>query len=144
MLALPEFRDVAGRRVLLVKGEGGRDLMRREFATRGAEVLELAVYRRCQAAPTPDVQRELQRALGKAGTWIAATSAEVLDALVQLVGDEWRSPLLESALLVPGDRVAGVARQLGWRGPVVTAPTAEDATMLEALRQHVAGPHATP
>lgn len=144
MLALPEFGDVAGQRVLLVKGSGGRDLMQREFTARGAEVLELAVYRRQLAAPAPSAHEQLRSALRVPGTWIAATSAEVLEALLQLVGDEWHALLAGSALLVPGERVAAAARRVGWRGPIVTAPTAEDAAMLEALREHLKGPPPTP
>jgi uroporphyrinogen-III synthase len=144
LLASPELADVAGRRILVVKGSGGRDLMRRELTARGAEVLELDVYRRRRAAPTAAALQELQRVLGTRGTWVAVTSAEVLEALVQLAMPESQAALLESALLVPGERVGATARQLGWRGPVVTSPTAEDAAMLEALRLHVKGPPATP
>jgi len=144
LLALPDFATVAGRRILIVKGSGGRDLMRRELAARGADVLELDVYRRRLAAPEAAALHALRRVLGVQGTWVAVTSAEVLEALLQLAMPEARSALVETALLVPGDRVAATARRLGWRGPVVTAPTAEDATMLEALRSHLQGRPATP
>lgn len=144
MLALPEFHDVAGRRVLVVKGSGGRDLMQREFTARGADVLELVVYRRRLAAPTPSAQEQLGHALEAPGSWVAVTSAEVLEALLGLAGPGSHASLVGSALLVPGERVAATARRLGWHGPVVAAPTAEDAVMLEALRLHLKGRPATP
>ncbi len=144
VLALPEFADVAGRRILIVKGSGGRDLLQHELVARGAQVLELAVYRRRLATPTPAALHELQRALAARGTWVAVTSTEVLEALLQLVVPESRADLPDSALLVPGARVAAAARRLGWRGPIVTSATAEDAAMLEALGLHLQGPPATP
>ena len=144
LLALPGFATMTGRRVLIVKGSGGRDLMRRELAARGADVLELVVYRRRLAAPQAAASQALQRAVGAPGTWVAVTSAEVLEALLQLALPEAQVALVESALLVPGDRVAATARRLGWRGPIVTSPTAEDASMLEALRSHLEGRPATP
>lgn len=144
LLALPPFAHVAGQRALVIKGSGGRDLLPRELAARGAEVQELAVYRRRVAVPTSAALRDLQHALARGGTWIAVTSAEVLEALLQLAAPDAQPALLESAVLVPGERVAAAARRLGWHGPVVTAPTAEDATMLDALRFHLKGPPSTP
>jgi uroporphyrinogen-III synthase len=144
LLALPGLADMAGRRVLIVKGSGGRDLLRRELQARGAEVLELDVYRRRLATPAAATLQVLQGVLGEQGTWIAVTSAEVLEAMLQLVAPESHAVLLDCALLAPGERVAATARRLGWRGPVVTSPTAEDAAMLEALRLHRRGAPATP
>ena len=57
LLDLPGFADLAGRGVLLVKGSGGRELLREALAARGAEVLDVAVYRREAVAPTADRDR---------------------------------------------------------------------------------------
>ena len=43
LLATPELQDVANTRVLLVKGAGGRDLLRETQTVRGAHVCTLAV-----------------------------------------------------------------------------------------------------
>lgn len=139
LLALPQFAQVADQRILLIKGSGGRDLLPRELASRGADVQELVVYRRRVAAPTPAALLGLRHALTGDGTWIAVTSTEVLEALLQVTGPDMHEALLDAALLAPGERVAAAARRLGWRGPIVTAPTAEDATMLAALRLHLKG-----
>jgi len=40
---------------------------------------------------------------------------------------------------VPGERVAAAARDLGWRGRLVVAPSAEDAVMLDALGRALDG-----
>jgi uroporphyrinogen-III synthase len=63
---------------------------------------------------------------------VAATSAEVLAGLLELAPDDRCPGLRDVPLVIPGERVAASARELGWRGPVVRATSAEDAAMLEA------------
>jgi uroporphyrinogen-III synthase len=70
---------------------------------------------------------------------IAATSAEVLAALLELAPAGRCPRLRDAALLIPGERVAAAARSHGWRGRVVVAPSAEDAAMAEALGRAFAG-----
>jgi uroporphyrinogen-III synthase len=135
LLELPEFAVPAGCGVLLVKGSGGRELLRDALRARGAEVLELEVYRRSVATPTEAAKSELHQALSSAGPLVvAATSAEVLKSLLDQVAGTAGTRLRSRTLLVPGPRVAATAAQLGWTGRVVEAATAEDEAMLDALR----------
>jgi uroporphyrinogen-III synthase len=67
------------------------------------------------------------------------TSVEVLQSLLENVADDDQARLRSRTLLVPGPRVAAASVRLGWSGPVVTAATAEDETMLAALRGLAAG-----
>ncbi len=46
LLALPELSRLAGRRVVIVRGEGGRPLLGDELRARGADVVYAEVYRR--------------------------------------------------------------------------------------------------
>ena len=134
ILALPEFTTPAGQRVLLVKGRGGRDLLRTELDRRGASVEALEVYVRKLALPTAESHRAVRDALGSTQACVAVTSSEVLEAFVALVEPESALRALDAPLLLPGERVAATAHRLGWRGPIFQAPTAEDATMLTTLR----------
>jgi uroporphyrinogen-III synthase len=140
LLALPEFADLRGQGVLLVKGSGGRELLQEELRARGAELLVLEVYRRALAAPAADARSSLHEALLRdADRVVAATSAEVLEALVQLTPAGDIEALQASRLLVPGPRVAAAASRLGWKGPVLQAPTAEDDAMIAALITQLPG-----
>jgi uroporphyrinogen-III synthase len=133
LLALPQFGDPAGRRVLIVKGVGGRDALRAGLEALGATVTLAEVYRRVPAVPAPGAVDELRRACESAATVIAVTSVEVLESLLEL-GRESTGPALRGCrLLVPGERVAAAARRLGWQGAIVAARTAEDEAMLDAL-----------
>jgi uroporphyrinogen-III synthase len=136
ILALDAFAQPAGQRVLIVKGRGGRDLLHTELAARGADVHELEVYVRKRALPTEASSNALHDALAGEHTFIAVTSADVLEALLDLVPPADAARVCDVPLVVPGARVAAAARRLGWRGPVVQSTTAEDAAMLEALRMH--------
>lgn len=132
LLAHRQFADLAGRRVLIVKGVGGRDALRDGLADRGATVVTAEVYRRVPAAPVAGAIEALDRACQRDTTVVAVTSVEVLESLLALASS--RVPrLLDARLLVPGERVAAAARRLEWRGPLVVARSAEDEAMLEAL-----------
>ena len=133
LLELPPFADLRGQRVLILKGRGGRTLLAEEFARRGADVAQGEVYERRRAVQDPAALSALSDACTAARAVIAATSAEVLAGLLELVPDE-RCPALRAApLVVPGPRVAASAGEQGWRGPVTVAASAEDAAMLQAV-----------
>jgi uroporphyrinogen-III synthase len=132
LLAHQEFSDLAGRRVLIVKGVGGRDALRSGLADRGATVVTAEVYRRVPVEPTAGAIEALHRACGRDATVVAVTSVEVLESLLALAS--LRVPrLLDVRLLVPGERVAEAARRHQWRGPVLVARSAEDEAMLQAV-----------
>ncbi|HEX6571973.1 MAG TPA: uroporphyrinogen-III synthase [Steroidobacteraceae bacterium] len=135
LLASPELQDVANTRVLLVKGAGGRDLLRETLTVRGAHVRTLEVYRRALSQPTQEARSLLHTTLVRdPHVVVAVTSAEVLAALLQLVGADEAALLRTRTLLAPGARVAATAHELGWAGPIVQAATAEDDAMLRALQ----------
>jgi uroporphyrinogen-III synthase len=140
LLELPELATLAGRGVLLIKGSGGRELLRDALHARGADVLELEVYRRSVAAPTAAAAAQLHAALASASLLVVVvTSAEVLQSLLEHVASDDAAQLRCRTLLVPGPRVAAASARLGWTGPVVAAATAEDEAMLAALRGLAAG-----
>jgi uroporphyrinogen-III synthase len=133
LLALECFADLRGRRVLILKGRGGRALLREELARRGAEVVPGDVYQRRPADAPPGSLDELRRATDAGHAAIAATSAEVLASLLELAPAERCPHLRDAMLVVPGERAAATAREYGWRGRVVVASSAEDAAMADAL-----------
>jgi uroporphyrinogen-III synthase len=134
LLALDCFADLRGQRVLILKGRGGRPLLREELARRGADVVTGDVYLRRPATATPAALHALRTACDAGTAVITATSAEVLTALLQLAPDDANPQLRDAPLLVPGPRVAAAAREQGWRGRIVAAASAEDAAMAEAVR----------
>jgi uroporphyrinogen-III synthase len=139
LLALECFADLRGRRVLILKGRGGRTLLREELERRGAEVVTGDVYERHPGSARPATLDVLRAASESRRIAVAATSTEVLAALLQLAPEDRCPRLRDALLLVPGERVAAAARDLGWRGRLVVAPSAEDAVMLDALGRALDG-----
>lgn len=117
---------IAGRRVLVVRGEGGREVLADELGARGAAVDHAEVYRRTRpAAPEP--------ALAAASDIVTVTSNEGLTNLLAMVDAPTRAAVLEKPLAVLARRTAQRARDEGFGGIVEIAPRAGDAGLLEAV-----------
>ena len=129
LLARPELAEVAGERVLIVKGEGGRRQLRETLEQRGATVDELVVYRRGRPGYAAG---ELAQRVADC-EYILVSSGEGLDNMVSLLGESALASLRGCALVVPGERVAQAARQRGFERVVVASGATDDA-MLDALR----------
>ena len=136
LLALPALAGVAGRRLLLVAGEGGRDLLRETLAGRGAEVVRVAAYRRRR----PRVDPAPVLAAWSAGAIQAVTVAsnESLHNLFELIGQKGQTLLRDSWVVVPGRRADGLAGSLGIRRRIIAA-NATDEAMCQALVDWAAG-----
>jgi uroporphyrinogen-III synthase len=129
LLALPELQDLAGRRVLVVRGEGGRPLLADTLASRGARVEHAECYRRRRPAADPAALLAAWAA-GKVQA-VTVSSSEGLDNLLALLGAPGAARLRETPLFVPHARVAALAERAGVKSIVVAGPS--DAEMLERL-----------
>jgi uroporphyrinogen-III synthase len=132
LLALPELVAVRGDRVLIVKGEGGRQALRETLGFRGAEVDELACYRR--VAPALDGPGLRDRLAREAVRLILISSGEALANLTALLQPRETHKLADITLVVPSARVAEEAVAAGWQQPVVAANAADDAMLAAAQR----------
>lgn len=130
LLNLPEMQDVAGKRCVIFRGRGGRELLAQTLRERGAFVEFAECYRRIN--PQRDAG-EMER-LWQNGSLQAmvVTSSEALRNLLALTGSEtgW---LKATPLFVNHPRIAETARQQGLQ--VHTASGPGDAGMLDALIQ---------
>ena len=128
---LPPAR-VAGKRVLILRGNGGRELLGDTLAARGARVSHAECYRRLAArAPDPAALARVGR--GEIDL-ITVTSVEGLKSLCVLVGDVGRARLLDTPVIVTSERQAAACRELGFRASVHTAAQSSDAAIMAALR----------
>lgn len=130
LLALPELRNVAGKRIVIFRGEGGRELMAQTLSQRGASVEYAECYRR--ARPEADVAPLLQQQLRHPFSAMALTSREGLANLHEMLGDAW--DLFKSVpVFVPHARIAEAARQLGMHSVHVT-PSGDTDTMQAMIK----------
>lgn len=124
LLALAPLQDVAGRRVLLVAGEGGRALLAETLAARGAQVTRLATYRRRPRAQALDALDAFRDSVAAPGHRIAlVTSVEALQNLLALA--PWL-PVSDVAVLVASARIAEAAHGAGLRRVIVAVGAGDD------------------
>jgi len=124
LLQRPELQDVRGRRVLIVTGAGGLDVLERELQARGASVERADVYRRV-ALPYPP---EAVASAVRRSDVIVVTSGQSLEHLVRLTPAEAQRLLLRKPLVVPSARMVETARGLGFtQTPRVAEPVSDQA-----------------
>lgn len=132
LLRVESLQEVSGHRVLIVKGIGGRDTMALELRRRGANVDELACYRRGRPALEAG---ELANKLTQWGiTVVLISSGEGLTNLRLLLSPAETSNFKHLCIIVPSSRVAQMARDSGF-DTIITAKNASDAAMLSALEE---------
>ena len=117
LLALPQLRDVDGKRVVIFRGEGGRGHLGDTLRDRGATVTYVECYRRAApatgAAGLSEVLRE-----GRAHA-LTLTSSEGLDNLCALLDAGDLRRLKQLPAFVPHPRIAEHARALSF-APIET------------------------
>lgn len=132
LLELPELAAAKGRRVVIFRGEGGRELLGETLRERGATVEYAECYRRVR--PELDPAPLLQAWSGKGIDAITVTSSEGLRNFADLIGPTGRERLLGTPLFVPHPRIAEAAHGLMVRKVIVTGPG--DEGLLTGLAQY--------
>jgi uroporphyrinogen-III synthase len=129
LLALPELTEVAGRRIIIFRGDGGRELLGDTLAARGAAVEYAECYRR--ARPRAD-SGPLLAAWARGGVdAVTVSSSEGLANLFDMLGKLGQQWLRTTPVFVPHSRVAAAAEQLGIGTAIVAGPG--DSEVVDAL-----------
>ena len=125
LLQLPELQTIAGKRALILRGNGGRELL-------GADVTFVECYQRC--AKHYDGAEEAMRWHARGINTLVVTSGEMLQQLWSLIPHWYRENwLLRCRLLVVSERLANLARELGWQD-IRIADNADNDALLRALQ----------
>ena len=132
LLQLPELQTIAGKRALILRGNGGRELLGETLTARGADVTFCECYQRC--AKYYDGAQEAMRWKARGVNTLVITSGEMLHQLWSLVLEWYRDYwLLRCRLLVVSERLANLARELGWQD-ILIAENADNDALLRALQ----------
>lgn len=131
LIQLPALQAVAGKRALILRGNGGRELLGETLLARGAQVEFIECYQRCEKYYHGAEEGRRWRNCGI--DTLVVTSGEMLQQLYQLFPDvdrdEW---LLGCRLIVVSQRLATLARKLGWAN-ICVAGGADNDALLRAL-----------
>ena len=129
LLALPQLSQIAGQRIVIFRGVGGRELLADTLKTRAAHVEYAECYRRVRphTDSTPLVQRWATSGIDA----VTITSAETLHNLVSMLGDAGAAHLRTTPVFAPHEKIAAAARELGIAQVIATA--GGDAGLLSGL-----------
>ncbi len=120
---LAQLQNVKGWRVMIFRGDGGRELLGDTLKARGATVEYVTCY----------LRRKPQQPAGQIlnANAITVTSSEALSHLSQMLDEPARKHLFDTPLFVPHPRIAELARSQGWVDVHLTG--AGDEGLLSAL-----------
>lgn len=124
LLALPELQRVEGWRIMIFRGNGGRELLGDTLRARGARVEYAACYQRSRPQQDP-------ASLVNAADAITVTSSEALAVLWEMLDAPSRTKMVDVPLFVLHERIAAAAQALGWHK--VTATAGGDDGLLSGL-----------
>ncbi|MFI8734348.1 uroporphyrinogen-III synthase [Pseudomonas sp. NFACC19-2] len=134
LLALPALQQAIAApapRVLILRGEGGREFLAERLRSQGVSVDYLPLYRRVLPQYAPGELSRQVRAERLNG--LVVSSGQGFEHLLQLAGDDWPA-LARLPLFVPSPRVAEQARAAGAQ-IVVDCRGASAAALQAALEQ---------
>ncbi|SFU50204.1 uroporphyrinogen-III synthase [Xenorhabdus koppenhoeferi] len=131
LLQLPSLQQMSNKKVLLLRGNGGREVITSTLRIRGGDVDYCECYSR---QPVKYHAANFSRHWQQYGIkTIVVTSGEMLQLLYNLVTDrDGKAWLLGCCLIVVSERLADIARSLGWQ-VIKVAKSADNDALMQAL-----------
>ena len=118
--------SINNKRIIIFKGEGGRELLTDTLTSRGASVFNANVYRRDR----PTLYIPLTKPKLTNINAILVSSGEGITNLFKMT--EAVDDLAAIQLIVPGERCASIAKDLGFKS-IVTTANATNASFIDTL-----------
>ena len=134
LAALPELQRVAGKRIVIVRGQGGREWLAGTLRARGAQVDYLECYRR--VCPDTDADALVARWSAGGVAAVTMTSRQALDNLFAILPARARALAQATPLFAVHARIAEHARALGVAKIVTTG--SGDAAIVSGLQSFFA------
>jgi uroporphyrinogen-III synthase len=132
LLEMPALREVRGKRIVIFRGDGGRELLGDSLRQRGAEIEYAECYRRVR--PNTDMTPLLRRGERGEIDIVSVTSVDGLHNLFDMVGKAGQHWLIHTPIVVVSERMAEVCRELGFKTAARLAAPAGDEAILEAIQ----------
>ncbi len=124
------LQKIVGQKILIIRGHGGRERLRQELESRGAEVSYAEVYQR--RLPVQRNTKDLSE-LSKEDTAILINSVESVQNLWSLCSKNEQQWLTNATFIVGGERIAKEASSVGFAKNPIIAENPSDEAMLKAL-----------
>lgn len=128
LLSLNVLQNIKRKKILIIKGEGGRHYLAKNLKARGAQIENLNVYKR--KLPKIDASNIPNQ---ETIDIIICTSNSGLRNLVGLLSPHWQDALFQKQLLVISPRLADNAKKLGFVKPALISDNANHTAILQTL-----------
>lgn len=129
-----QAEQIRDKRIIIFKGEGGRTLLSETLDKRGARVFNADMYRRA----IPENYSPLSNALLNTIDTVLISSGEGLKNLIDMCEDA--EQLTDLNIIVPGDRIAKIAAELGFNA-IYKASDATNSASIKTLLKLTADKH---
>ncbi len=131
LLAHDALQIVAGKRIIIFRGEGGRELLATTLRERGAEVVYAECYRRAQ--PQTDTRAVEQDWSDGKVDLVVITSGEGLQNLFNMLNNKGKQLLAKTPVITVSERTLLAAQTLGLKDIMVTMDASDEA-IIEKLK----------
>ena len=131
LLAHPTLQQLEGKRIVIFRGKGGRELLASTLSERGAHIEYAECYQRAKPNSDPAAV-EQHWAAGEINV-VAATSVEGIRNLFDMLGPEGKALMQNTAIVVVSQRMADACHSIGLNGPVIIAAEASDRAIVDAI-----------
>lgn len=132
VLELPLLQNIKNKKIIIFKGESGRELLAKTLIQRGAVVEEIATYKRTLPTIAPTYYLSQWQKTGI--DLIICTSESSIQNLMTLLGNAGQPWLLQQLLLVSSPRLVHIIASLGFIKPPLLAKNASDEALLSTLK----------
>jgi len=135
LLATEFLQDIRGLRVVIFRGDGGRELLSETLTARGAQIESVACYRRGKSTfdPAPLLNAWTRGEVAA----VIITSSEGLRNFCERLGAAGKAWLPKTLMVVPHPRIAAVARALGMKR--VAESASGDEALVQTVIHHLSG-----
>ena len=127
--------ELMGKKILIFRGQSGRELLAQTLRARGASVIQVQSYQR-QLNPEP-IKPVLDSWLSHGRQLLIISSVAIARGLVEKVDSTYRQKLMAQTIAVFSERIGVACRNIGFTGNVLVAEQPNDRGVLDAALQHV-------
>ena len=131
LLATAALQNVAGQKILIVRGHGGREILSTQLSARGANVDYLDIYQR--VLPSVNTTETLNLLNQQRLSAITMTSGEALHNLMTLIDAHYHQLLKAVPLIVLSERIGHIAQHIGFKHIAVAKKPTDAAIVQEVI-----------